>query len=152
MNRSVSILSNLSEISESFVFGTTRWYPDEPKMNHDYSSDLREPMSKTSDPDIDDDWSDMPSYNPRSSSKASGSDVERERLERRRSISKLETLKLLIIYVALSSSSSSFSDPNASLADLRPTNPFIAFSLFNRVSPPFPMALVVRCPPPLVSP
>lgn len=96
MNRSVSILSNLSEISESFVFGTTRWYPDEPKMNHDYSSDLREPMSKTSDPDIDDDWSDMPSYNPRSSSKASGSDVERERLERRRSISKLETLKPLV--------------------------------------------------------
>ncbi|KAK4077553.1 uncharacterized protein Triagg1_3885 [Trichoderma aggressivum f. europaeum] len=85
MNRSVSILSNLSEISESFVFGT-RWYPDESKMNHDYSSDLREPMSKTSDPDIDDDWSDMPSYNPKSSSKASGSDVERERVERRRSI------------------------------------------------------------------
>ncbi|KAL6691749.1 hypothetical protein J3F84DRAFT_352042 [Trichoderma pleuroticola] len=85
MNRSVSILSNLSEISESFVFGT-RWYPDEPKTNHDYSSDLREPMSKTSDPDIDDDWSDMPSYNPKPSSRTSGSDVERERPEWRRSI------------------------------------------------------------------
>ncbi|EHK22727.1 uncharacterized protein TRIVIDRAFT_60434 [Trichoderma virens Gv29-8] len=86
MNRSVSILSNLSEMSESFVFGTTRWYPDEPKTNHDYSSDLREPKSKTSDTDIDDDWSDMPTYNPKPSARASGSDMERERPERRRSI------------------------------------------------------------------
>ncbi|KAL7947971.1 hypothetical protein V8C42DRAFT_270839 [Trichoderma barbatum] len=85
MNRSVSILSNLSEMSESFVFGT-RWFIDEPGMRQDYSSDLREPMTRTSDPDIDDDWSDMPSYNAKPSAKASGSDMERERPERRRSI------------------------------------------------------------------
>lgn len=89
MNRSVSILSNLSEMSGSLAFGS-RWYPDDPEMRHDYSSDLREPMTKSPYPDIDDDWSDGPSDDLKASAKASGSDIERERPDRRRSISELE--------------------------------------------------------------
>ncbi|KAL6856644.1 hypothetical protein J3F83DRAFT_391606 [Trichoderma novae-zelandiae] len=88
LNHSVSILSNLSEMSEAVVFGT-RWYLDEPEAKHDQSSDLPG--------HIDDDWFDDPSddlgASARSSARsstiaagrASGSDNERERPHRRRS-------------------------------------------------------------------
>ncbi|RFU79647.1 hypothetical protein TARUN_2562 [Trichoderma arundinaceum] len=75
MNRSLSIFSNLSELSVSAGFGS-RWYLDEPEMKNDYSSDLREPFRRTSYPDIDDDWSDEPSDDPVPATKASDSDIE----------------------------------------------------------------------------
>ncbi|KAL7787926.1 hypothetical protein V8C37DRAFT_411807 [Trichoderma ceciliae] len=75
MNRSLSILSNLSEMSGSIVFGS-RWYLDDPEMKNDYSSDLREPITRASYPDIDDDWSDEPSDDAEPAAMASGSDAE----------------------------------------------------------------------------
>ncbi|KAL7815915.1 hypothetical protein V8C44DRAFT_323360 [Trichoderma aethiopicum] len=91
LGRSVSILSNLSEMSESIVFGA-RWHLDEATPRRGFSSRR-----------IDDDWFDDPSddlgVSARSSTKsstvggsrASGSD-ESERPQRRRSISKSPTL------------------------------------------------------------
>ncbi|PTB79947.1 hypothetical protein M440DRAFT_1449505 [Trichoderma longibrachiatum ATCC 18648] len=85
LGRSVSILSNLSEMSESVVFGA-RWHLDEATPRRGFSSRR-----------IDDDWFDGPSddlgVSARSSTKsstvggsrASGSD-ESERPQRRRSI------------------------------------------------------------------
>ncbi|PTB70311.1 hypothetical protein BBK36DRAFT_1173836 [Trichoderma citrinoviride] len=74
LGRSVSILSNLSEMSESVVFGT-RWYLDEPEPKHNF------PPRR-----IDDDWfNDDPSDDLGVSARASGSD-ESERPQRRRSI------------------------------------------------------------------
>ncbi|KAH0497420.1 hypothetical protein TgHK011_004723 [Trichoderma gracile] len=85
LGRSVSILSNLSEMSESVIFGT-RWHLDEAATRRGLSSRH-----------IDDDWLDEPSddfgASARSSTKsstvggsrASGSD-ESERPQRRRSI------------------------------------------------------------------
>ncbi|KAL7894455.1 hypothetical protein HDV63DRAFT_218238 [Trichoderma sp. SZMC 28014] len=73
MNRSKSILSNLSEMSASVAFGAP-WHPNANDSDrYGYrSSDRRAPRTRTSTRDIDDDWSDEP-YGDRSE-EASGSD------------------------------------------------------------------------------
>ncbi|KAM0472170.1 hypothetical protein ACHAPX_008848 [Trichoderma viride] len=89
MNRSKSILSNLSEMSASVAFGAP-WYPnanDSDRYGH-RSSDRRAPRTRTSSRDIDDDWSDEP-YGDRSE-EVSGSDNDesKQKVKRRQPTSK----------------------------------------------------------------
>lgn len=92
MNRSVSILSNLSEMSASVTFGS-QWYRNDSDRYGHRSSDHRAPRTRTPYRDIDDDWSDEP-YDERDRSEgASGSDNDdsKQKVKRRQSTSKWKT-------------------------------------------------------------
>ncbi|KAM0460598.1 hypothetical protein ACHAPV_004874 [Trichoderma viride] len=84
MNRSKSILSNLSEMSASVAFGAP-WYPNDSDRYGHRSSDRRAPRTRTSSRDIDDDWSDEPYDDRDRSEEASGSDNDesKQKVKRR---------------------------------------------------------------------